>query len=203
MRSVVMIAVMLCCVAASVGASQTQMEFLDSSHDQIVKRVVVPSVEKPHGEVQLIRRGNLLVVQTLLASPVLKRVVAAIDTKEQRKWPEANKGIIDSSRYREELFRVTQEIWKKFRQRSDKNEKRQYMVIEFILGFDRGTIALSVPQVVGEYGQLQLVNKETAAVWRPSTDYMTENIKEIVRDSFNLDNAEAEKLLEPLWPVRH
>lgn len=201
MRIRLLLMTLIFCVATTVAANPRYSKLLDSSQDQIVKRVVVPSAKKPQGEVQLIQRGELLVVQTLLASRIIKRVVAVIDTKEQRKWPETRDGYIDSVRYREELFRATRKIWKGFKKRSDKSEIRQYLVIEFILGPDRGLIALSEPQVAGEYGQLRLVDKKTVAVWPSSNHYMTANIKEIIRDSFKLDAATVEKLLEPLWPL--
>ena len=135
-------------------ADTLQQEVLDASRDRVVARVVVPSVDKPQGEVQVLRRGDLLVVQTLLASRILKRVVAAIDQKEQRRWPDTRTGHIDSKRYRDELFRATSETWSRFKQRSDKNENRQYLAIEFILGPKQSLIALSAPQVTGDYGQL-------------------------------------------------
>ena len=211
MRTVMMIWIGICCLAVltvltpfASGAQEIESRYaeqLDWTQDQIVKRVVIPSVEQPQGEVQLIRRRELLVVQTLLSSRILKRVVAAIDAKERRSWPEAREGHVASSRYREELFRATEKAWEAFRQRSERNETRQSLAIEFILGSKQSLIALSLPQIAGEYGNLSLLDKQSVKVWRVSGDYVRKNAVEIIKDSFHLDDAEAEELLKPLWPV--
>ena len=44
----------------------------------------------------LIRRGEGVVVQVLLYSKLLKRVIGAIDIKEQTLWPQEQEGHIDS-----------------------------------------------------------------------------------------------------------
>ena len=87
---------------------------LETANDQVVQRVVVPTIEQPQGEVQLIRRNDLLIARTLLASRVLKRVGAAIDAKERRNWPESRAGHVASVRYRDELFRGQRQVWRPF-----------------------------------------------------------------------------------------
>jgi hypothetical protein len=200
MKIVMMIWIGICCLAVWPVASQETVsryaEQLDWAQDQVVQRVVVPSLEQPQGEVQLIRRRGLLVVQTLLASRVLKRVVAAIDAKERSRWPEASEGHVASRRYRDELFRATEKAWEAFRQRSDSKETRQTLAIEFILGQEESLIALSLPQIVGEYGNLSLVDKHPVKIWRASRAYVRENILEIIKDSFQLDDVDVENLLK-------
>ncbi|MDH3453533.1 MAG: hypothetical protein OEL80_00180 [Desulfuromonadales bacterium] len=192
-----------CLAACPVVAQDSESRYaeqLDWAQDRIVRRVVVPSIEQPQGEVQLIQRRDLLVVQTLLSSPILKRVVAAIDAKEGRSWPEAREGHVESRHYREELFRATEKSWDVFRQRGDRNQDRQALMIEFILGPRQALIALSLPQLTGAHGNLRLLGKQPIQVWRGAKDYVRENIFEIVRDSFQLDAGAAEELLKPLWP---
>lgn len=206
MRIVTMIWVGVCClsvltaltpfVSGAREAGSRYAEQLDWTQDQIVKRVVVPSRDEPQGEVRLIRRHDLLVVQTLLSSRILKRVVAAIDAKERRSWPEAREGHVASIRYREELFRATEKAWEVFRQRGNRDETRQALAIEFILGNEKSLIALSLPQIAGEYGALRLTDKRPVKVWRVSGDYVRENALEIIKDSFHLDDAEARELLK-------
>lgn len=177
-------------------------EQLDWSQDRIVQRVMVPSAEHPQGEVQLIQRRGLLVVQTLLSSRILKRVVAAIDAKEGRSWPEVRQGYIASIRYREELFRATEKAWEAFRQREDRNQARQTLAIEFILGPKQSLIALSLPQLAKAGSNLDLVDKQPVKVWQEADTYVRENMVEIVKDSFQLTASATEELLKPLWPVR-
>ena len=206
MRIVTMIWIGICCLAVltaltpfASGAQETGSRYAEQlgwTQDQIVRRVVVPSRDQPQGEVRLIRRHNLLVVQTLLSSRILKRVVAAIDAKERRHWPEAHEGHVASSRYREELFRATEKAWEFFRQRGNRDETRQTLAIEFILGNEKSLIALSLPQIAGEYGTLRLIDKLPVKVWRVSGDYVRENALEIIKDSFHLDDADAKELLK-------
>jgi len=207
MRKLLLVCAWLCCmVVSAIAAPDTgtrYAEMLDEQGDQILKSVVVPSMEKPQGEVQLIRRGDLLVVQTLLASPVLKRVARVIDDKEQRNWPETRDGYLDSRRYRDELFRATEQAWEFFRQRQDRSESRQFLVIEFIVGPSRDIIALSVPTITGDYGNMRLTAKQPLQVWRSSDQFVRGNIIEIIQDSFGLDRSAAEALLKPLWPSRN
>ncbi len=189
----------LCCLsglawAAPESGSQDTGQ-ADWSEDRILERVIVPSAEQPQGEVQLLQRRDLLVVQTLLSSRILKRVVAAIDGKEQRNWPETRVGHLASMRYRDELFRATEESWQAFRQRSDRNQDQQTLAIEFILGPDKSMIALSLPKLAGSYGQLQLIDKQPIKSWRVNGDYVRKNMIEIIADSFQLDERAAEERL--------
>jgi len=169
---------------------------LDESRDRILERVVVPSAEQPQGEVQLVRRGELLVVRTLLASTVLKRVAAAIDAKEQRNWPESREGHRASKQYREELFRATELAWDAYRARSDRGEARQMLAIEFIVGpRDQALVALSLPRLAGTSGALEVREKQPLKVWRAPAGYVRGNMLEIVMDSFDLDRSGAEKMI--------
>jgi len=190
----------LCCLnglawaAAESGSRQAGQA--DWSEDRILERVIVPSAEQPQGEVQLLQRQKLLVVQTLLSSRILKRVVAAIDGKEERNWPETSEGYLASLRYRDELFRATEESWQAFRQRSDRNQKQQTLAIEFILGADKSMIALSLPKLAGPYGHFQLIDKQPLKSWRVNGDYVRNNMVKIIADSFQLDERAAEERLQ-------
>lgn len=206
MRKLLFIWLWICwavpCAAAAPEDTDRYAGMLDAQGDQVLQRVVVPSAEQPQGEVQLIRRGDLLVVQTLLASRILKQVVGVIDGKEQRSWPEERDGHLASRRYRDELFRATEQVWEMFRQRPELAETRQFLAIEFIYGPGRALIALSAPVLAGDYGSLRLTAKRPLQAWRSSEQYVRGNIIEIVQDSFRLDQHAAEALLQPLWPKR-
>lgn len=169
-----------------------------STQERIVQRTVVPSPEKPQGEVQILRRGDQLVVRTLLASHVLKRVVAAIDEKERRNWPDTRDGHAASVRYRDELFQAMEKSWEMFRLRSDRDEIRQFLAIEFILADGRGTIRLALPVLKGEYGELDVVGQQVVKTWRAPNDYVRGNMVEIVKDSYHLEQQQAEELFDSL-----
>ncbi len=76
---------------------------LDAAHDRILRRSFVPSEEQKVGELRLIRRGDSDVVQTLLYTKVLKRVVAEIRKKELASWPADQPGHEDAIRYVETI----------------------------------------------------------------------------------------------------
>lgn len=188
---------LLCCLPVSLVGAQAQT---DSAREQIIKRTAVPSVEQPQGEVQVLKRDGQLVVRTLLASRVLKRVAAAIDDKERRNWPENREGYTGSLRYREELFRATEVSWEVFRQRADQNDVRQYLAIEFILTAGKAEIDLYWPGIEGAYGQMTVVGRKPIKRWRSPEYYVRNNMMEIVMDSFHLDVTAADDLFKPLWP---
>lgn len=206
MRIIMMILISLSCMTAwPVAAQETgapDIRLLDWTGDHILNRVVVPSNERPQGEVQLIQRRDLLVVQTLLSSRILKRVVATIDIKENQSWPAQREGHADSLRYRDELYRAAEKSWEAFRQRGDPSQEHQALAIEFIAGPEQSFIALSLPQLSKDGANLKLIGKQTLKLWQTNGSYVRENIVEIVMDSFHLGGADARELLKPLWPGR-
>ncbi len=171
---------------------------LDPHHDRIVKRAVVPDPGQPQGEVQVIRRGALVVVQTVLASRVLKRLAAAVAAKEEKRWPAGSPGHAGSLRYRDELYQAVGQAWDAFRQRDDRAETRQFLTIEFILGARQALIALSLPKLAGVAGGLQVVDKQVLSVWSAPRDYVVRNSAAIVADNFPLDEAAAAAWLAEL-----
>lgn len=183
-------------IGSVAGAAMTRYAAqLDASQDRLLKRSLVPSVEKPQGEVQLLQRGELIVVQTLLASRTLRQVAKAIAAKEERSWPADSAGHIGSLRYREELYQAVEKVREAFRKRENPAEKRQYLAIEFISGPRHSLIALSVPVLAGEFGTFRLVAKQVLKVWRAPRKYVMLNSRAILADSFGIDDAEVEDLL--------
>jgi len=172
--------------------------FADSGgvSERVIRRTVVPSAEDPHGEVQVLRRGDQVVVRTLLDSPILKRVVAAIDGKEEKRWPPDSDGFVESQRYRDALFAATDLVWKKFRERENREEKNQTLGIDFIKAPDKMTVVLFHPRLAGDFGSLRVLDSEMLASWRSRGPYVPENMIAIVHDSFGLDADEARQLLE-------
>jgi len=177
------------------GAESRFTAQLEPGHDRVVQRVVVPSVEQPQGEVQVVRRDELVVVQTLLASRVLKRVAGAIAAKETKSWPPGSAGHVGSLRYRDELYQAVGKAWQSFRQRTDREDLRQFLAIEFILGPRHNLVALSLPNYDGTVGSLIVKDKQLLAVWSAPRDYVRLNSAAIVADNFNLDTQAAAELL--------
>lgn len=190
------ILLMMVLVTSAWADAQRFSAQLDAGHDILVQRVLVPAAEQPQGEVQVVRRGELMVVQTLLASRTLKRVAAAITSKEEKNWPPGSVGHVGSLRYRDELYQAVGQAWQAFRQRVDKREKRQLLAIEFILGPRHNLVALSIPRYSGKLGEMKVIGKDVLKVWRAPRDYVVLNSVEIVADSFGISTLEARAWLE-------
>ena len=163
---------------------------------KILRRAVVPSAEQPQGEVQIVLRDGRPAVRTLLASSLLKRVAAAIDEKERRRWPEESDGFVASQRYRDELYAAAMEVWKRFRARADNPDPRQYLGIDFIAEQERGRIELFVPVLQGDFGNLSVQEAESLSRWQAPEAYVQENMIAIIADSFGVDPATAAGLLD-------
>ena len=163
--------------------------------EQVVRRVVVPAADQPQAEVQIVRRGPELLVRTIIFSPILRRVVAAIDAKEAKRWPEESAGFVESQRYREQLYAATEMVRQRFAERPDPAQSRQALVIEFHRNKTERRISLLLPQLAGEFGSLRIRTAELLQSWRSRGDYVDENMLEIVQDSFHLDQSAAAGLL--------
>ena len=166
--------------------------------ETILKRVVVPNTEDPQAEVQLLTHNQEVIVRTLLYSPILKRVVAVIDDKERKRWSEESDGFVESQRYRDALFAATSEVWQRFRERSDRAEKRQALSIDFILTRTKGEVVLQQPTLTGAFGALQIVEATELAHWSSRGNYVQENMVEILHDNFALEPKAARELLNQL-----
>ncbi len=106
MRLVLVLPALLSCALRALAASEPAAlpaALLDASADRVVARTPVPDATRKVGEVQLIARGDAAVVQTLLRTKVLARVVAEIRKKEDANWPADAAGHGDMIRYQEAL----------------------------------------------------------------------------------------------------
>ncbi|PLY00897.1 MAG: hypothetical protein C0624_11210 [Desulfuromonas sp.] len=190
MRSVALLLLALLLASPAWGEPRFAAQ-LDPQQDLVVRRTIVPSPAQPHGEVQVVRRGELVVIQILLTSRVLKRVVAAIHTKEEKRWPQGSDGHAGSLRYRDELYKAVEHSWQAFRQRDDTTDKSQLLAIEFIVGERLNLIALSLPQLDGGLGRLRVRGKQVLAVWSAPRSYVQANSAAIAADNFSLDEQQA------------
>ena len=163
--------------------------------EQVVRRVVVPAEDQPQAEVQIVRRGPELLVRTVIFSPTLRRVVAAIDDKEAKRWPEESAGFVESQRYREQLYAATETVRQRFAERPDPAQRRQALIIEFSRSKTEQRISLLLPQLEGEFGSLRIRAAELLQSWRSRGEYVNENMLEIIHDSFHLDRSAAGALL--------
>jgi hypothetical protein len=173
---------------------------LDGSRDQVVRAEFVPSEVLPLGEVRLVRRGGAVVMQTVLHTKFLKRVVAEIRKKEMAAWPRDRQGHGDAVKFVDALVSAQAGIQERFALREDRGDRRQRMLIEFILTDDVSIVAFAEPALADEGGRMRVVSRRPIAVLPLSRTYVRGNIYEIARDALKLGRKESRDLLEPLLP---
>ncbi len=168
--------------------------------DEVVLAAFVPSADQPQGEVRLVRRGDAVVMQTVLYSRYLKRVVAEIRKKEVANWPPARAGHEDSRRYIDAILEARDRIQRRFKERADRGDRRQKMLIEFILSGTASLVTISEPELDEVNGHMRVVSNRPMARLELSRTYVRRDIYEIARDALKLGRKEANDVLEPLLP---
>jgi len=173
---------------------------LDGSRDEVVRAGFVPTAEQPVGEVRLARRGDAVVMQTVLYTKFLKRVVAEIRKKEMAAWPRDRHGHGEAVKYVDAVLTAQGGIEERFRRRKDRGDRRQKMLIEFILSGRDSIVAIAEPVLAEEGGRMRVVSRRPIAVLELSRAYVRGNIYEIAWDALGLDRKESRDLLEPMLP---
>jgi hypothetical protein len=171
---------------------------LADAGDRVVSRTFVPSPEQRVGEVRLIQRGPANVVQTLLYTPVLKRVVGEIRLKEERNWPVGVVGHNDATRYIEALVQAQERIWDEFPKFDRQADRRQKLVIEFVLTDTGSLVALGTYELRQADGEIQASARRWFSLLDLSRAYVQRNMRLIVADSFRVPEAEVGRIVGPL-----
>jgi hypothetical protein len=188
--------------AVAVDAAPTRRaEPPDAAVDEVVARSYVPSPERRVGEVRLLRRGDANVVQTLLYTKLLRRVVGEIRQKELENWPEGP-GRADALRYVEALSAVQQQLWGRLLASEPLRDRRQKLWIEFVLTPDTSLVSIGAFEMDEVGGEVRVRRREALAVLEPSRAYVLRNMRLIAADSFQLQGDALRSLLEPLELLR-
>jgi hypothetical protein len=174
---------------------------LDPRSDEVVARSYVPSPEQRVGEVRLVRRGDANVVQTLLYTKVLSRVVAEIRRKELANWPEGP-GRADALRYVEALSATQSRIFRELPARGPAGDRLQKMWIEFVVAPGAALVAIGRFEMEGRDGEVRIASREPLVVMEPSRDYVLRNMRLIAADSFHVEGEALRALLQPLEWLR-
>ena len=183
-------------VAGRGAAEPTALPPFDAATDRVVTRTVVPDVTRRQGEVRLVTRGDATVVQTLLATKVLRRVVAEIRRKEERNWPADGAGHADMVRYVDAVAAAAREL----EAAADDGDPRLRLLIELVAAGDRGGIVIGEFQGDEVDGVLRPTSVRTMATVAVGRDYLLRNMRLILADAFDLDEDEVDRL-GPLGPA--
>lgn len=186
--------------AAEGDASTRHAPLLDGGKDRIVRSAFVPSKLLPQGEVLLIRRGDAAVVQTVLYSRYLKRVVADIRGKERAIWTPEREGHADSVRYVEALLAAADGVERRAREGNPRGDRRRKLLIEFILSGKAALMALFEPEIEEREGHYRVTAKRPIAVLELSRTYVRGNIYEIAWDALGMTRKESKAVLDPMLP---
>jgi len=91
------------------------LPIVGATHGEVVLHdCTVEAGGSPIGSVRLLRRDpDLVVVQTLLQTVLMKRVVAEIRKKEEANWPEATAGADSARQYVAALEAAQQQLWRR------------------------------------------------------------------------------------------
>ncbi len=172
-----------------------------SEGEQVIRRAFVPSAEHKVGEVRLLRRGGTDVVQTLLSTKILRRVVGEIRYKELGNWPEGTEGHGDAVQYVEALARAQEDIWARLPKFQRGADPRQHLMIELALSPSSGAVLLAEFDT-DEEGDLRVDARRPLAVLELSRTYLHRNMQLIVADSFKLSEQELAGVMEHMPMLR-
>lgn len=168
---------------------------LAAGAETVVATTPVPSPARRVGEVRLLRRDRVAVVQTVLDTALLPRVIAEIRTKEEANWPPGRPGHDDAVRY----VTALEETGAALRRRQPKDPRRAHrrlhLLIEFALSDRQAAVAVSGWER-DDAGGLRRV--EPLVALPLSRDYVRANMRLIAADSFHVEGAALDALLAPL-----
>jgi predicted RND superfamily exporter protein len=162
--------------------------FLDAGADVVVTRIAVPSDARKVGEVRLVTRGRATVVQTLLATKVLRRVVDEIRKKEDANWPPGTPGREDMEQYLGVLDRAVYQLFQR-RDATEDAERRLRLLIEFVATTD--ATGLLVGEFVGDEvdGHLAPTERRMIETVPLQKTYVFRNMRLILADAFDRPGA--------------
>jgi len=188
----------ICLPTTAGGEDQLEknVSALDGAGDIVLTRALVPSAEKHHGEVRLVRRGDGLVVQTLLYSKLLDRVVARIGKKERVNWPPEREGHRDALEYVDALVSAQKQIAAEHRDGAAGEDRRHKMLIEFISFPQTALVVIHELQMEEADGEVRISEKKPIVILEPSVNYVHDNMRLIVADALGITATEAEALFE-------
>jgi hypothetical protein len=166
---------------------------LEAANDRVIATTVVPDDVRKVGEVRLVARGEATVVQTLLATRALDRVVSEIRKKEEANWPADDPQRRSVERYLSALFR-TADALVAGRETRDGGERRLRLLIEFVAS------AGATGVLVGEFtsddvgGHLQPTARRPVETFALPRAYVLRNMRLILADAFHLPEGDIAKL---------
>ena len=198
MRSPSVLLASLVAAAVAGAAASAPTVPTDAAADRVVKRTDVPDATRKVGEVRLVQRGDAIVVQTLLATKVIARVLAEIRKKETANWPADRQGHDDMERYLTAIDESAETL--RGERDAGDGDRRVRLVIELVATKDAQGLVLATFAGGETGGFLAPTDRrvlETVALGRP---YVVRNMRLILADSFHVPEPDVDQLA-PLGPI--
>jgi hypothetical protein len=191
--------VLVVLAASSAMAGALPAELVSADGDRVLAATVVPDAVRKVGEVRLVARGEATVVQTLLATKALSRVVSEIRKKEEGNWPAGRPGREDMERYLAALFRVADGLAAR-RDGAGDGDRRIRLAIEFVATRDVTGLSLAEFDAVEDDGRIRSVTLRPVETFPLPRAYVLRNMRLILADAFHLAEGDV-GTLGPLGPI--
>lgn len=177
---------------------------LAAASEEVLARTPVPNAESPVGEVRLVRRGDTTVVQTLLVTRVLPRVIAEIRLKEERYWPSDDAGHDDMLAYVAALTGAQERLRATLPAADARNladaDRRLRLLIEFAASPTSVGVQLAEFSSLAEDRPYDIGSRRTLATPAVGRSYVLRNMRLILADSFHIAEPDVDRL-GPLGPA--
>ena len=172
--------------------------------DIVHARTAVPDEARKIGEVRLVTRGETTVVQTVIATRVIHRVVAEIRAKDEANWPPGSAGHDDMKRYVAALEEAAASLRAALppvdARTTDDPERRVPFLIEFRANATASEVVVGTFELRDASSPYEIASARTLGQPSVSRDYVLENMRLILVDSFHVPKDEIAKL-GPLGPL--
>ena len=175
MKRVIPAALLLGCLTSQTFA-QSPASSLEVQ-EAIVERVAIYARGRVHGEVRLVRRGSIVVLQTLLVTRSLERVAAKIRDKEEAAWPEGSDGYEASRRYREALAGAVGQVLE-----SARDDRYRRLLIEMRLAPGVGGVAFAAPTTREEDGEPRILGSDAIGELASPCSWVRQTVERIAAD---------------------
>jgi hypothetical protein len=151
------------------------------------------------GEVRLLRRGDQRIVETILVTGLLRRVVGEIRDKEVANWPPDHSGHADALTYIDALEEARSELARQARRLPDEKDPerdhRLKLSIEFSSSPSAASVTLWDVDVERDGNAFRVTDRRELRRVAVGRDYIDRNMRLIIADSFDISVEEAAALL--------
>jgi len=178
------------------GASESSAPLSDAASDKVHATVVIPDATRKVGEVRLLARGDSVVVQTLLSTKLLSRVIAEIRKKEEVNWPPDDASVasylaaLDAAREKVEK-RDPAAAW---------DDRRRRLLIEFAADSGNAAVMVGTFRFAKDGSDTTPHDRELFATLALPRAYVLRNMRLILADSFKIAEPDVDRI-GPLGPA--